>query len=415
LSHAAAYGNRSANKKMPLAELFESQAAPFDHIYCIPVRAAKADGQATDASETLTNYLALDQFSDARAALRSCRSAPTAREQSPSQTLRLRKLGYASLGDQTRSFIHELAGELAEAVKRHWIGADESADWEALVRAAHQQRHQQAVGELQMASANAEAPITIPAVAPAVDTSPIALRGRFEAYKSLAFASEIIRQIQSLPETRDHRGRPRFLPRDIIAIVDAARAFIGTFVRNHKEPASANDRFAHSPLLCSLVTTASQRVLGREIQGFDPEHPERCFGLSGIDERMRAECLSLLQQGLADPEISTSIASLMDAHLATKATLNSTISNLLGCGCDRRALIFIPRGEKRSAAAEELRTHRPLASIVPADVDDVIVVSEESAISPRSVGQGLERMYPGIADAAHRLHTRTDIPWEKLV
>ena len=64
---------------------------------------------------------------------------------------------------------------------------------------------------------------------------------------------------------------------------------------------------------------------------------------------------------------------------------------------------------------DALRNARQLASVVPADVDDVIVVSEESAISPRSVALGLDRMYPGIDDAAHRLHTRTDILWDKMI
>jgi hypothetical protein len=251
-------------------------------------------------------------------------------------------------------------------------------------------------------------------VAPVIDTSPVALRGRFEAYKSLEFASEVIRQIQSLHESRDHRGRPRIVPRDILAIVDKSRAFAGTYLSNGNV-ANTGDRFASSPSLRSLVIAASRRVLGLEIQEFNPTHPERCLDVSGFDDRIRAECLSLLQQRFSDPDVSTSIASLIDAATATTAALKSATSNLLGCGCDRRTLIFVPHGESRQQAMQELRKTRPLAAIVPANVDDVIVVSEESAMSPRSVALGLGRMYPGIADAAHRLHTRTDVVWENLI
>jgi hypothetical protein len=252
-------------------------------------------------------------------------------------------------------------------------------------------------------------------VEPVDDASPIALRGRFEAYKSLEFASEVIRQIQSLREACDHRGRLRIVPRDTFEIVGAAKTFAGTFVANTKQLATDNERFASSPRLHSLVTAASQRVLKREIQAFDSAHPERCLALAGINERIQADCLSQLQESLTEPELAAAIAELVNANTATAATLNSATSNLLGCGCDRRTLILVPRGEERTAAMEELRKSRPLAAVVPADVDSVVIVSEESAIAPRSLALGLGRMYPGIAEAAHRLHTRTDIPWENLI
>ena len=70
LNHAAAHGNQTANKKMPLTELFESQKSPFDHIYCVPARSPKADAHSADAPEMLARYLALDRSSDARATLR---------------------------------------------------------------------------------------------------------------------------------------------------------------------------------------------------------------------------------------------------------------------------------------------------------------------------------------------------------
>jgi hypothetical protein len=53
--------------------------------------------------------------------------------------------------------------------------------------------------------------------------------------------------------------------------------------------------------------------------------------------------------------------------------------------------------------------------VAPAAVDDAIVVSEEAGISPRSLARGLERVFPGIADAARRLHTRIDVDWQGLI
>jgi hypothetical protein len=62
-----------------------------------------------------------------------------------------------------------------------------------------------------------------------------------------------------------------------------------------------------------------------------------------------------------------------------------------------------------------VQSARPLAAVVAATVEDVQVVSEETGISPRSIAMGLERVYPGIAEAAGRLHTRIDVEWRKLV
>jgi hypothetical protein len=53
-----------------------------------------------------------------------------------------------------------------------------------------------------------------------------------------------------------------------------------------------------------------------------------------------------------------------------------------------------------------------LAAVVEADVEDVLVVTEDAGLSPRSLAQGFERVFPGIADAARRLHTRVDVEWQ---
>jgi serine/threonine protein kinase len=411
LNHAACHGNRTSNKKTPLAELFESEESPFDHIYCIPAHAQKADAQAMDASDMLARYLKLDYSADARAALRSCRSAPTAREYRQPKQLSLKKLAYASLGDQARLFVHYLAAELASAVKQYWASTDNNAERDA---AAHPMpdRNPQSAHGVQFEPGVDSTQFSTIVVAPLDDISPVALRDRFEKYKTLEFASEVLRQIQLLREADDQRNRPRILPRDFVTMVESARAFAATLV-GEQLPNTTN-RFLSSARLRSVVTAASHVVLRSEVQEFDPKNPERFLKHAGLDERIQCECLSVLQQQLDEAEVQTAIASLVDDTTAATATLESATLNLLGCGSDRRTLIFIPRGEDRQATVEKLRKARPLASILTADVDDLSVVVEESSISPRSVAMGLERMYPGIADAAHRLHTRTDIQWENL-
>jgi hypothetical protein len=410
MNHAASHGNQSPSKKMPLAEIFESQGSPFDYVYCVPARGQKTDGHSINAQETLVRYLALDWSTDARSTLRSCRQTPTPRENRESKSLRLRKLGYASVGDQVHSLIQELADELAAAVKLYWVSKDESADWEGLVKAAQTQ----AASEYSIASANGDSVSSTSTTAPVVDTSPISLRGRFGAWKSLKFTSAVIQRIQYLRDASNHRAQQRITARDVLAVVDKAQAFVGAFTSDFREANSAN-RFGTSARLRSLISAASERILANEIEGFDPANTERCLMLAGIDERIRAECKSLLQEELEDPEVSTELISALDANRVNTAALDSATISLLGCGSDRRTLIFVPRGGKRTAATDELSKVRKIAAVIQADVDDVIVISEESAISPRSIALGLDRMYPGVADAAERLHTRTDIQWQNLI
>ena len=223
-----------------------------------------------------------------------------------------------------------------------------------------------AASELQVAPAKDEANSSTASVAPVVDMSPIAIRGRFKSYKSLEFASEVIRQIQSLHEARDHRGRPRIVPRDVVVIVNAAVTFVEMLASNRKDSTGTTDRFTSSPRLRSLVAAANRSVLGREIQEFDPTHPERFLALADIDERIQAECLSLLQQALAEPEVSTALSSLIDSNTSTTETLDNATASLLGCGCDRRTLIFVPRGEAREAESRNCATSgRSRASCPP--------------------------------------------------
>jgi hypothetical protein len=147
---------------------------------------------------------------------------------------------------------------------------------------------------------------------------------------------------------------------------------------------------------------------------FDFRSPERFLPADAVDELLEAECQELLNQSLNQPELAAAITGLMDIDTATAATLDNATTDLLRCGCDRRTLLLVPRDQPESTAAQKLRAARPQASLVPTDVADVVVISEETGISPRSLALALERVFPGIADAARRLLTRIDIDWKQL-
>ena len=174
------------------------------------------------------------QTPDVRSVLRSCRMSPTPREQSGERSLAIRKFGYASMADQKRHFISELAADLAAAIKRHWLANDTSADWETVSSQGAASGHAATVPKPEPSPG--EAAGSPPPVAPPDEATPLALRARFKEHMSLEFTSEVVRQIRRLLESRDERGRPRLVAREARLIADAAAS------RSSRHLSSAENR-----------------------------------------------------------------------------------------------------------------------------------------------------------------------------
>jgi hypothetical protein len=306
--------------------------------------------------------------------------------------------------------VTRLAVELRHAIRRHWVTKDSTADWEQLVREEHQ-------------TANSATPDSASGVAPAAqpvgnsgsDATPLALRGRFKEHMSLQFSSEVLRQIQLRIEARDDRGRPLILPRDARLIADTARTVAALLNNRADSESSSESPFADSPTLRPLIAEGSQRVISRAVEKFDQRQPERFLPIEAVDELIQAECHALLDECLQSTHYAKAIAALVDLDQAIVRTVDGASTDLLQCGCDRRTLFFVPRQSPPDVTVDKLRSARPLAAAVPADVEDLVILSEAAGISPRSVALGLERVFPGIADAARRLLTRIDIEWQSLV
>ena len=327
----------------------------------------------------------------------------------PDKLTTQRAQAFERIGER-QGLIRELATDLADAIKRRWLTKDNSADWERLVRG-----EQQAARMPKLAPATEGKSSEPPVVLPVNDASPLALRGRFKEQMSLEYASDVLRQIQRQLEVRDDRGRPLLLPRDAKLIADAARDAIAALAVSKKRVPGDDARFTDSPVLRPLIAAGSQLFLGHAVETFDPKQPERFLRVDAIDELLHAECQALLENSLAQPELAAALAALIELDQATARTVEHATTDLFQSGSDRRTLLVVPKDQPSGQAAEKLLSARPLAAVVPAEVDDVLVVSEESGISPRSVALGLEHVFPGIADAARRLHTRIDIEWKALV
>ncbi|HJQ81632.1 MAG TPA: hypothetical protein VJ828_16840, partial [Lacipirellulaceae bacterium] len=409
LNHATAHGNAGSGEGSRERPAFESQDAPFDHVYFVPTRARTGDAQALDPLDVIARYLACEANPDARAAIRSCRAAQTPGESSRGRGLVLKKFGHASLADRQHEFIKELAVELAAAVKEYWVRPDRSQDWQQLMLAEQKATK---VPKLARPSGDPAAPVT---VLPANDATPLALRARFKENLSLQFTSDALEQIQRQLESRDERGRPAIIAREAKLIAEAAAAAVAEIVRRAANETGADRRFSSSSALHSLIATASQRVLRHAIETIDLKQPERFLAADALDPLIEAECQRLLEESFNQPELGAALKGMLNVDQMLGRTINEASNDLLQCGCERRTLLLVPKAEANGRAAEAVRGSRPLAAVVPADVDDVAVVMEYAGIAPRSMALAITRVFPGIADAAHRLLTRIDIDWKPLV
>jgi serine/threonine protein kinase len=407
LNHATAFGNQSTAERTTQNAPFESRTAPFDCVYCVPAQTCSASAHGADALDVAARYLALETTPEARGALRSCRASQTPREKAHAGALALKTVALASFDDQKHEFIGVLAADLAEAIKQHWLTIDKSNDWERLVR-----DEQRAVSTPKLAAAPEGEPGTPRAVVPVNDATPLALRGRFKEYVGLEFTSEVLRQIQNRLESRDDRGRPIITARDAKLIADSARTAVASLV-GQVEQQTSGSRFSNSPRLRSFITEGSQRIVRQAIEKLDLKHPERLLPTDQISELLQSECRTLLEESLAKPDIASTLSGLIDLDDVMAGAIKRATPDLLRCGSDRRTLLFAPN-EQPSGTVDKLRAARPLAAVIAADVDDVVLVSESAGVSPHSLASGLERVFPGIADAAHRLLTRVDVEWQSL-
>ncbi len=409
LNHASANGNQTTSEKVSKTQLFESAEAPFDCIYLLPAHSRGADAQPIDVLDTAARCLALEETPEARTILRSCRVSSTPREQSRGNLLTFKKLGYSSLADHKRRFVHDLAVDLAAAVKRYWLSPDRSADWPKLVR-----DEQEALITARLNASTTNAPQSSPQQPHANDVSPLALRGRFKDQMSLTFTSEVLQQIQRLLATRDDRNRPMLTSPEAKLIADTAYAAAVALAVEPKE-SNKESRFIGPSDFQHLVVAAGRRTLSRAIETFDMRHPERFLSCELAEGSIQAECVALLEENLVGPGLADKINALIDHEKSVTLALESTTTTLFQCGSDRRTFLFTPQVHVNKKLTESLLNARPLAAVVPTSLEDAIIISEESGISPRSIALGLERVYPGIAEAAGRLHTRIDIQWKTLI
>jgi hypothetical protein len=78
-------------------------------------------------------------------------------------------------------------------------------------------------------------------------------------------------------------------------------------------------------------------------------------------------------------------------------------------------MLFVPETDAEPPISAVLRSERATAAVIRAEAEQPVLVVEASGISSRSIAREMQRVHPGIADAAGRLLTRVDIAWQGLI
>lgn len=177
---------------------------------------------------------------------------------------------------------------------------------------------------------------------------------------------------------------------------------------NQIDPAAEIEQMPAEP---PSETAIAACVVENECVAAVEELPSRDEEPAITDCIVENECVAAVEElpclDAADVPDHSALMTLADAQQA----LDGAEVDLLQCGYDRRTLIVVPSNETTRDAIAALTQARPTVAVVSADVVESVIVCEGAGISPSSLARGLERVYPGVSEAARRRFTRIDIDW----
>lgn len=412
LHHASKFGNRGALTQPTDNRPFESLGAPFDHVYCVPNQSRAKEAGGDELLNEVATYLSLEATGPIYESLHCCRQVRTPKEVANTQSLSLRSFGCAPLSEQRRKRADQMAFELASLVKRYWLEAAPENEWHRLARQLEVLQSQTA--------GSAEGLVSQPeaeAVTPVMDTVyPVELaRRRFGSLEASRFALEVISQlVHDRTRLSNHCVAPLSSKRTQ-ALLETAGHAVAMLRESISVPAEHEHgkKGMHTSALAPLVVEVSRSVLPRIVEAFEMLRTDGTGSLQVVNRLLSEECGAALNGQAHAPAASGAALRLSEDDILQ--ALGRASVDLLHCGGDRRTLLVVPQSQSESTVIETVAAARPTAASLEAEVSEEFIICETAGIHPRSVAIALERVYPGISEAAGRLLTRLDIDWQPLV
>jgi hypothetical protein len=403
LRFASAFGNCGIFGSPCGSSALESHDRPFDLAYCITSKTS-SDDVTDDGLSLIAGELSIASTDGVRKMLRSCQKTATPREAVEHETFRLRTFSCTSLAGPKQSRIDRLAKMLAREIEIHWLENADPAEWRRLDSARHDP-----VVEVRQNCPNGMAEQTPRAAAPP-KSSTETWRQRLGEFASTRIAHEVVSRI-CRRSTLNSAYRKNLCsltnPERFVEIVSQAIPSISMLAASNVagSPSDEEENLVH------LLSTHGHHILAKVIDEFESPRPEAQLDALGIDRMITTECAAVVKEWLERHSADEISGSREAMQIDMRQALARASVDLLQCGYDRRMLIVVPRNHSDDDAVDSMKEARPSATVVPSEVDDIFIYCEGSGISPSSFARGLERVYPGIAEAASRFYTRTDIDW----
>jgi serine/threonine protein kinase len=399
LQFVSAYGNQAQKPPTGILQQMEVARRPFDAVYL--AKSVTSAGQSSDDGLSLiAQHLALAESPSLKPVLQSCRHTATPQELANSEALLLRTFGSAPLAGPNANRIDLLAKSLTRSIAQQWLENAPTTDWRRLERSCEAANFQRAESG-QNAAGTPEQAAALP-----VESQVEKWRSCFGKFGSTRFAHQIVSRICHRPGESSSGSLSNVDP---TGFVESALEALATVCKLAKDQKNSDALPAEDQATIDNLAAASESQLTKLVDRLDRTSAEPSLNPAEIDRIIAAQCTAAVEDFLGVRRSEDNAVARADAlHALEKADVD-----LLQCGHDRRTLIVMPQQNVRTEILEAAKAARPTAQVVSADVDIPVVFCEASGIRPASVTRGLERVYPGIDEAARRLFTRIDLDWSK--
>jgi hypothetical protein len=177
-------------------------------------------------------------------------------------------------------------------------------------------------------------------------------------------------------------------------------------------PAADQQSSRENTAIAKVLSAASNRVLTKILDEIERLPTGAAFDVAKMDEVISSECAVAAAELLGQQFHQADNCMTPDLEAELRQSLDEANVDLLRCGFDRRTFVFVPQNSPESALIRDLQKVRAEIAAIPAATDEEVVFCEASGISCTGFMQGLERVYPDIAEAASRFFTRADINWK---
>lgn len=412
LNHATQFGNRGQYPNSEDDSSLESNAAPFDSVYCVPASSRKEGSNVCDGLRSIAKYIALDLGGTTDALLRAWRTHPTPQEAVSEGQLRMRSFGWASLAAIQQQRINQVAASLQASVRGYWLEEIDDEEWMSLDHVLTME-----VDEPHKRRAEYEAEPSMDGQAVSESFAKLALqdlRAPFGAYRTSRFALQFLSQLVRILKGTDKVDLGSFSQRRLASLIQMGSLAASTIA----QPGDAT-QFESKDSSCIADTTFEITVSATCAQLI-------CRMISDLDA-LRGDTSSIndLVARLLTDECRAQVDALVTNSAGTpgsfqlsredcSSALEQASPGLLQCSGDRRTAFLQSEDESDSEVISTLRTLRPTGVDIQVNVKETMVLCETSGIAPLSMAHCMQHVYPDIADAARRLYSRTDIEWQEF-